>query len=221
MTLLLGTVSKNNVVLTADGLSRPNPITGQGISSSNYQKIFPLTNVPIAIVHHGFNILKNREVGEIIRDFDAHHMGLIAKSTLIETTDALIQFVDSDAQLIFQNPANKGVIGFWIAGFSKGKNKPELFETCWPDDVKPQSHKNLVMGGDGKKFIRRFLDVALGPFHHEKVHNYNSRLARQYHATLYKRAEDKQAKEGENVFGGHKHQLVISKKECTWTIPPS
>jgi hypothetical protein len=220
MTLLIGTVSKTNVVLTADGLSTPNPITGQGISSSSYQKIFPLPKVPVAIAHHGLNIINGREVAEVIDDFSAQNVELIGKTELINITNALIQFVDIDAKVTLEDPTNKGVIGFWVSGFCPGKSNPELFETCWPDDVTPQKHGNLVIGGGGQEFIKPFLNTPLGPFSPDKVYTFKSTYARQYHAILYKRAESRQAKQSQSIFGGQKQQLVISRKECVWTIGP-
>jgi hypothetical protein len=38
MTLLIGTISNTNIVITADGLSRANPATGAGIKSNTFQK---------------------------------------------------------------------------------------------------------------------------------------------------------------------------------------
>jgi hypothetical protein len=46
MTLIIETVAKTNIVLTADGLSHTNPITGAGIESKNLQKIFSHSKFP-------------------------------------------------------------------------------------------------------------------------------------------------------------------------------
>ena len=57
MTLLIGTISDKCAVVTADGLSRTNPTTGQGLALNNFKKIFPVPALPIAFAHHGLNII--------------------------------------------------------------------------------------------------------------------------------------------------------------------
>jgi hypothetical protein len=62
MTLLIGTVSNTNIVITADGLSRTHPLTGGGVQSTTFKKIFPLRRIPVAIAHHGYNILDSHPI---------------------------------------------------------------------------------------------------------------------------------------------------------------
>jgi hypothetical protein len=218
MTLLIGTVSRDNVVLTSDGLSTLNPITGQGISSNEYKKIFPIQDVPIVIAHHGLNILNKRDVSDVINDFMVQEKNLIKKSSLKIIADALVKFIDHDARLTLQNPNNKGGIGFWIAGFGWGKSKPALYEVFWPDETVPFSHENLVIGGDGKELIKPYLNMGIEKFHPKKVNGYNINFAIQHHDILYKTAESKQTMQGKKIFGGEKYQLFITKKEWKWTI---
>jgi hypothetical protein len=78
----------------------------------------------------------------------------------------------------------------------------------------------MALGGDGKEFIDIYLEQPLGPFSPHKVANYSVVLARQYHQVLYKKAESKQAKTGQEIFGGHQHQIILMKGSWEWTKPP-
>jgi hypothetical protein len=220
MTLLIGTVSNTNLVLTADGLSRENPQTGAGIASDNFQKIFPVPGLPVVFVHHGFNILDGREVGLVLHDFMEARNNKIASASIAEIALELKTFANVTAQNTLTEPTNIGVIGFWIAGFGNPRARPELYEVCWPDAPDPTRHEGLVLGGDAKRFVERFLSEPLGPFRPEGIRNYTTSSARQYHQAIYSQAEAKQKKSGENIFGGKQHQIVIEKHGWSWTRPP-
>ena len=124
MTLLIGTVSKSNVVLTADGLSRLNPSTGAGISTESFQKIFPAMDTPVAILHHGFNILDGRDVGLFVDDFMKEFKDF-ALASIVEIAEGLRSFAEMPAQRTLADPSNEGVVGFWVAGFGSRKGRPD------------------------------------------------------------------------------------------------
>jgi hypothetical protein len=94
MTLLIETMSKDHAMLTADGLSRPNCSTGAGINRDDLRKIFPLSNVPIAIAHHGINIIHGTEVGHLISEFEesvgANPSGLIEEANRLARSARLV-----------------------------------------------------------------------------------------------------------------------------------
>ena len=216
MTLLIGTVSKSNVVLTADGLSRVNPNTGAGISTDSFQKIFPVTDAPVAILHHGLNILGGRNVSLFVDDFIKEFKGL-ASASIEEIAAELRSFGEMSVQRALADPSNEGGVGFWVTGFGNRKARPELYEIFWPDSPDPKPHEGLVLGGDGKKFVKRFLSNPLGPFRPEKIRECLTTYARQYHQAIYRQAEAKQEKTGESIFGGKLHQLVVERKGWHWT----
>jgi len=222
MTLLIGTASKNHVVLTADGLSRPNPITGAGKASENVQKIFPHPNSPLAIAHHGLNILSGRDVQLRIADFFACVGNEIDTVTLEELGNRLISQMDESAKETFKDPTNKGIIGFWIAGFGHRQVRPGIFEVCWPSKVELNNLRHLTIGGDGKRFIRKYLNVPLGRFSPEKtrVEGYSTGFTIAYHDALYRKADQLQSSAGQKIFGGHKHQLIIQKSGRVWKRAP-
>jgi hypothetical protein len=220
MTLLIGTISKRHIVITADGLSRVNPTTGEGISSETFQKVFPITGVPIAFAHHGLNILMGKSIGEFIGDYIRQYGTRISTASIKEIAEDLRSYTAEPAETILADPSNKGVIGFWIAGFCPGKGKPELYEICWPDNPSPYKHETIVLGGDAKQFVVSYLDQPLGKFPPNSIWQSSVDFVCQYHQALYKKANDKQNATSQIIFGGHQHQLVLEKSGWNWTIPP-
>jgi hypothetical protein len=222
MTLLIGTISKNCVVLTADGISRPNPITGGGEKKDDLQKIFPHESLPIAIVHHGFNIIDGQPVRFRIMDFFDSFKDDIANLSIKDISNQLMGFMDSYVEQTLMNPNNRGGVGFWVSGFGISQNKPTLFEIFWPSDVTLKEHNGIILGGDGKVFISEYLHKKLGTFSPKinRVKQYKAGLAAIYHDKLYDKAEKNQRSKAEYIFGGKKHQLVIKKSGCEWLLPP-
>jgi hypothetical protein len=220
MTLLIGTISDKHAVITADGLSRVNPITGAGMGSETFQKIFPVTNLSIAFVHHGFNILGGKPIGEYIEGYTSAHAPVFGGSSIEDIAEHLRSYAEKDAHNILANPTNKGVVGFWIVGFGARKEKPELYEICWPEKPAPFKHEPIVFGGDAKEFVELYLSQPLGPFRPVNITRSSVSFIRQYHQALYKQAESKQAKTGQTIFGGHQHQLILMKVKWEWTRPP-
>jgi hypothetical protein len=191
MTLLIGTISDNHAVITADGLSRVNPTTGAGVGSDRFQKIFPIPCHTIAFVHHGFNILGGKPIGDFIGSYiEAQGMSL-ATAGVKDIAEDLRSYAEQAAQKVLADPTNTGVIGFWIAGFGVGKGKPELYEICWPKKPAPSKHEPIVFGGDAKDFIKFYLSQPLGPFRLENIAKSSVSFIRQYHQALYKQAEFK------------------------------
>lgn len=220
MTLLIGTISKGHIVITADGLSRVNPITGAGIGSDTFQKVFPIPGIPIAFAHHGFNILMGKSIGEFIGDYIRQYGTRINTASIKEIAEDLRSYTAEPAETILADPSNKGVVGFWITGFSPGKANSELYEVCWPDNSAPCKHEIIVLGGDAKQFIISYLDQPLGRFRPNSIWQSSVDFLCRYHQALYKKAKDKQDEAGQIIFGGHQHQLVLKKSGWNWTKPP-
>lgn len=224
MTLLIGTISNNCAVLTADGLSKVNPTTGGGLASDNFTKIFPVPELPIAFTHHGFNIIDGKMAGEFINQYIVEHNEVIANSDILTIANDLRAYAQTVVSNVLQNSNNKGVIGFWIVGFGKNKQKPELYEICWPDKPTPCQHGPVVCGGDGQKFLKPLPELKQYPYY--RVPNFSTIFAVQYHRALYRYAEAEQKREIEQkimkevIFGGYSHQLSINNNGWTWEIPP-
>jgi hypothetical protein len=219
MTLLIGTVARNHIVLTADGLSRANPITGAGMECENLQKIFPHGTAPLAMVHHGLNIINQKTAGQWVTDCYDSLGSELECLALDQFTDRFIEFLDHHAHVTLQDPSNRGVIGFWIADCRQ--RWPTLLEICWPDNTKPTRHRPILLGGDGSRFLfgkhGSLLDYCRPP---QKLDRSLVASAVAYHDKLYAVAEQLQKDSGETVFGGQKHQLVIKRCGCQWITSP-
>jgi hypothetical protein len=220
MTLLIGTVSKSHIVITADGLSLVNPTSGAGIPSDAFRKIYPVPGIPVAFAHHGFNILKDKPIREFIEDYLRHIGAIISTASVKGIAEDLRSYTAQAAESVLSDPTNKGVIGFWIAGFSPSKRNPELYEVCWPYSPDPRRLQTVVLGGDAKHFIEAYLDRPLGPFRRDRIGQSSVDVVRRYHQTLYNQAKDRQDETGQRMFGGHQHQLVLKKSRWEWTVPP-
>lgn len=220
MTLLIGTISKKNIVITADGLSRPNPVTGAGIVTDSFQKIFPFNDLPIAIVHHGFNLLAGQPVNQFVTSFQKNANNNLAALTIKEVAEYFLRYSQSAAVKTIADETNQGVIGFWVTGFERSNSTPKLFEICWPDKTEPFRHKGIVIGGDAQNFIKKFLNERLGQFRPSKLKNYSATKAQSYHGALYAQAKVEQDKVRKEIFGGKMHQLVVVKDGWNWIIEP-
>lgn len=115
MTLLIGTVSEKHAVITADGLSRLNQITGAEVGSDKFQKIFPVVSLPIAFIHHGLNILRGKPVDEFLEGYTSAHATALSASSIKDIAEHLRSYAEQDVQNALADPTNKGVVGFWIA----------------------------------------------------------------------------------------------------------
>lgn len=220
MTLLIGTISERYIVLTADGLSSVNPTTGAGIGSDAFQKIFPIPDIPIVLAHHGLNILSGMPIWDFIENYVRQSGAWLGTATIKEIADDVRSYTAKAAEFVLSHPSNKGVIGFWIAGYSPREGRFELYEVCWPDNSTPVRHELMVLGGDGKQFIELYLDKSLDQFHPNSLwHSPIDRTLR-YHHALYKKAEEMQDASRQHIFGGQQHQLVLEKSRWRWTKRP-
>jgi len=217
MTLLIGTVSNKSIVLTSDGKSKRNPKTGAGSDSDTLQKIYPLPSIPIALAHHGLNILGGNEVQAAVNNFSNQKTLDLSALSVIEIANELKTYFDKVAQIAVDDPTNQGVVGFWIAGFSAAKARPEFYEIVWPKRPNPKKLSGLIMAGDAKKFISEYLSKRLNQFEPGRVLTYDSEHCKSYHDALYMIAKKRQEKRGESIFGGTQYQLVIDRKDCNWS----
>jgi hypothetical protein len=155
MTLIITIEASKHVVATADGRSK-------GMIESNaLQKIFPLPNKGFAIAHHGQNLIEGRMVQDIINEFFTNNLLKIGKSS-IQTLAQL--FEQKYGKLIIRTlnniPSNQ-VCGLLFLGFAHTTNKPKIYETFWEkrkDAVSIKKHTDLVLSGEAKKFIKKYIE---------------------------------------------------------------
>lgn len=221
MTLIITVEARNHIVVTADGRSKGK------INSNTLQKIFPHPNRGFAIVHHGQNLIDidERRVQDVANEFLVDNADVIGKSSVQHIARL---FVEHYEQIITKTlrsiPGNKGC-GFLFLGFGMTTKKPKIYEAFWAtgqvNTIAPTKHNDLVLSGDARRHILQYLDDDK-----EKQNRQNNIMkgtvqsAKAYCDKLYRLAEEAQTKANEDVFGGHKHQLVIKKSGCEWLIPP-
>jgi len=225
MTLILGFYSNAAMVLTVDGRCTENWQTGEKQVSDNNQKIFPIPDLPIAIVHHGERRINNCDIKDIVGKFILNNLDYIRINLLQEIADKLKQYIDLDvkARLKEIEWLNTSV-GLWVAGFSPNSNQPEIYEVFWkyPNDASISKFKgDLNRAGDAARFVDWYIDKhSKGEYGSSKIHRANIKYLAKCHNEIYVLAERIQKSKGENIFGGHKHQLAITKLGWEWIIPP-
>jgi hypothetical protein len=106
--------------------------------------------------------------------------------------------------------------GFLFLGFGITSKKPKIYETFWGKNIlndvffEGKEREDLILSGDAKKYVDKYLDDTQEK-EYRKNHILNGTIkdAQKYCDRLYKIAEEAQTKAGEDIFGGHRHQLVI------------
>lgn len=221
MTLLIATYTSSNVVLTADGLCTKEA-NGKKDLLYDYQKIFPIEGTAVAVCHHGQSIFLDRgggerPVGRVVSDFISKCGERLYSLTVRDMSQTVWDELDDDCRETLEDMGPATSIGFWVAGFGAGNLWPALYELWWPENSRPVDKRKghfpvIVVGGEGKRFLPNPPGLDFGEYSDEM---------KKHHDKLYRDAEQRQSSAGETVFGGHRHQLVISRAGWSWSIPPS
>jgi hypothetical protein len=216
MTLMLGSVRPNDVVLTADGRSTTRTKGVVTKIDDCFQKLFPVPDHPVAIGNLGENHLDGKPIGEFLAGFMRQ---LNAGNLSLEQI--------SDELRCYAHPAVRRRLkslniqdlrcGRWVAGFGGRDEHPRLVENFWhwkgdtlSCDERQFLPTSIVAGGDGQKETHPVdLKAELGKSLEE---------VRAYHQSLMDEALN--AKVDFNSVGGHVHELVITRSEWKWTQPP-
>jgi hypothetical protein len=223
MTLIITVKARSHIVVTADGLCKVNKIT----TSETLQKIFPHPNRGFAIAHHGQNKIEGRTAKDIAEEFLRDNTNAVRITSVKQIAELFAKKYVDDIKKTLEDPdkiLGETLCGFLFLGFSID-NDPEIYEVYWKkDDLEsgvPKERMDPVLSGDAKKYICKYLDDNQEK-EYRKNHILNGTIkdAQAYCDKLYKFAEDAQTKAGEDIFGGHKHQLVITKSGCEWLIAP-
>jgi hypothetical protein len=219
MTLIITVEARSHIVVTADGRS-----TGK-IESNTLQKIFPHPNRGFAIAHHGQNLIDNRRVEDIANEFLVDNANVIGKSSIQPIARLFMELYGGIIRKTLGSiPGNKGC-GFLFLGFEMVTKGPKIYEAFWAtgqaNTIAPEKHNDLILSGDGKRYIQKYVDDPKEKqFRQKNLLKGTFQNAKSYSDKLYGLAEEAQTKTGEDIFGGHKHQLAITGSGCQWLIPP-
>ena len=226
MTLLIGSRSPLHVVITADGLSVRINGNIRTISGTNLQKIFPIPNNSVAIVHHGQNIIEDSAIGSLLVNIFTSNFSFFSSATPERIADWVQNNLEGKIKSTLTSIRDSKSCAFWICGFAKGINKPGIIELMW---IKKQSNielkrteaGDLFIGGDGKDYILKYLNEQInGQFSSDKLWKAAENYHIRFHNKLWEIAEQRQAESGGNIFGGSMHRLIITPQLWKWETAP-
>jgi len=227
MTLLLGTHSSSNVVLTADGMCLRRWQNRRLTIIDDYQKIYPIRNLPVAICQHGQNLwaleghFRDMETYEVLHRIVDKFRDDLAVLHLNGIADLLLRAIDPIARSTIRMIPGHNLIGLWIVGFGRGANKPEAYELFWPDKPCPIKMYDVMSAGSGDQFIKRRLHQEEGDLRPKRLKTKSIAYMAGCHDKIYRAALDSQGSVDPPKIGGHKHRLAISKKKWFWIISPA
>lgn len=231
MTLLIGTVArsanaaKSHVVITADGRCTLFDGATRTARSDAYQKIFPVPGSSVAIAHHGENIIAGKPVKEFLEEFIHRRLSSV---DIGQIAASLKEYADEQTIATLKRIALSKLVGFWVGGFGSGRSQPELHEICWKKnpltgeiECENKKHGNLVFGGDAQCFVSQYCKQPVdGMYAWDRIPGQSVNYATKLHGKLYKLAESAQVEKQQVLFGGHKHQLILTRDGWHWSIPP-
>ena len=230
MTLLLGAISPSRAWLAADGQC----VKGEGNKSQvflNYQKIFPVPNRPLAFAHHGQNVLVTQRgtkipIKQAIEQFCEDEAASIKDGLLPHIANVMLEYFQGIVRETFSMLQGEYVIGFWVAGIGAGETRPGLIEVVWHNSggtaenvwkTRP-GQGGITTGGYGQRYIDTSKSYC--SYHWRELCHARRDYIEGYVRALWDYAVRAQSKDGESEFGGHRHQLEITKDECSWVEPP-
>ena len=227
MTLLLAARAKTHILLTADGRCIKTDGGVRTTTSDTLQKIFPVEDRPLAIVHHGENILNGHAISQILGTLYHDHSGFLATANSRQLSLLVAQHLDSIVSETLLRIADSKNCGFWVCGVHCESQTPQMYEVIWQKESPTEinfrliPHGDLLMGGDGHLFIKHYLDQPINDrLSSKRVFAEDLQYSQDLHEELYRQAEDAQQNHETDVFGGEKHQLAITLDGCEWIIPP-
>lgn len=227
MTLIITARSKSFALVTADGSCTITTKGAQQKATDTLQKIFPYSDRGFAIAHHGQNLIDERRVEEIATEFLLVNTELIRVSRIEEVAKLFVQRYGEPINSTLQRIPDSKYCGFLFIGFGMGDNEPRVYEAKWEkNNDKDIWHDVNLLGdfirsGDGKKYSDEYLkDPKNLQFLKDNILKWNLEQTKLYCDELYRLSVETQAQAGEDIFGGHKHQLLIEKNGCEWLIPP-
>ena len=227
MTLLLGALTRSHLVVAADGLCvKTDPQKGRWYVR-DLQKIFPFDGLPVAIAHHGQNIICGRDIAQIARDFQMELDNDLRFMSAKDIAGALKSHLGDDPERELKTqPANGPtcVIGFWIARNAPGIG-PSLYELIW----KPTPHieplgacPDFVWGGDGQTIAEEICNSDQRTYRlTASISNSRRLVQRLYEEAVQEEERRAEQSNSEPGFGGHYHQLTVAHDGCAWDVPPA
>jgi hypothetical protein len=223
MTLLVGTRSSRHVVISADGMSSLTQDGTRKVSRLDLQKIFPVEQTAIAVAHHGENRIDGIPVETLLPTF----LSANAWTSIAQLIDALVHEFDTRIRGTLLRIQDAEKCAFWACGFSRSLKTPSIVEVEWKKEgvsINRTETKagNLFMSGIGHDVVAEYTKAPIdGQFTWNRLRSANEKYHLRYHEKLWSIAESRQASANEQLFGGHKHTIVLTPRGWRWAIAPA
>jgi hypothetical protein len=217
MTLILTSIRPADVVVTADGRSILWKDGKPAQVNDRLQKIFPVPDHPLAVMHHGENVLDDRPVGDWI----------LAANKRLNAGNMSVEDVADDLRTRFHVPVRRRLrltvksgfgFGLIVAGFGAQAREPMGMELWWKivegvltSEERHWGPVSITPSGSGVKQIP--------PVSWKEVAERDVDGLRAYHKELMTTAMWAQDAKVNSV-GGHVHELVITRSGCKWATAP-
>jgi len=195
MTLLLATVSNDEVLMTSDGLSTVESLKAPG--RTTLQKILPIPSRPVAIAQCGGNFLKIEGRGDVsIARAIAEWCNSELPQAVGSIANSLDNWIRTTDEGFFTRFKSKSML--WVAGFSDESRQPEFYYLTKEGVAENKEIQHVA--GAGSKFLR------------------GQRWSSNPEA--WDIATSRQKQQGKFVFGGRTHQLRITPERWMWVEKP-
>jgi len=224
MTLILGNYSKSHLVLAADGFCG-----GYAKTAYDHQKIYPISGNPIAICHHGQNqlnwdgridVTESEVLGAVVESIRAQ----IPRLSIPDLANLLHAHLNDAVRDTLRNLTTPDGVGFWVAGFGHRQRHPQIWEVFWPAGgqaaVEIKALDDIAAGGSAHKLIWHRYGVEGGDLRPTNLRSKPLPKLLGLQARVYEAAVKEQGS-GPVTFGGHQHQLIVSRTACRWKQPPA
>ena len=216
MTLILVTVKKHEILVTADGLSSSTKLRNAS-GRATLQKIFAMPSRSVAIAQCGKNFVdihcqhgKNKEKSRK-KNFEEWLSVFFLRCDLNDVASIARSVRESvrldDPGFFDDKEDDKEGSHLWVFGYSKGNARPEFYCVS-----KNSNLKDLLKGtnhADGS--ITKL--TGGGATHLPEV-------GVEDHDAAWDRVIRRQEEQGASDFGGHMHRLRITTMESTWLNLP-
>lgn len=231
MTLLLGARGRSHILVTADGQGVVGTGSNAAVADTGLQKVFPADYRPFAVAHHGQNIIDGQPVRSLIPTFLLDNRAEFAGCTIRHICARFISDFDDAVTKTLLTIPDSEQFAIWLAAIEPEVSRPSIYEICWRKEEFVDNGSDIVMlvtrlgdsvfGGDAKEFILEYLKEPIDQeLSHQHVYFRPLKYSNAFHDELYSLALKRQTEKQEHRFGGHKHQLAITREGCKWVIAP-
>ncbi len=205
MTLILAALSKNGICVCADKRNvRPNLAP-----QDNLNKIYPFERIPLIIYNHGVNKFNGKMWSEYCSEYKKLNKWIYYKFTgICENFRKFIEkYIYQELERNFQNglPVGYTKSGFVFCGKTDQDPRFRIRELIWTYsnrglELEKIPRGNIVLSGDGKEYLKSYLNENKEIFTNEYWEELNLVQAEDKLRDLFRIAVEEKNKVGGNEF---------------------